>query len=548
MSNMTIIILAGFMATGKTTVGRAVAASLGWDFVDTDDLIEQAAGRSISQIFDQEAEAGFRARERQAVALAAGRDHTVIALGGGTLLDPVNRQTVEAHGLLICLDADEGAILRRLASRRASRTRPLLAGVDAAARVHALLAARAPHYASLPLHVDTTGRTVKEIAAEVIDLWRRAAAGEEMPAAVPEEARVAVSVPGSEYQVRIGHGLLQQAGAWLAGLGLTGQAVIVTQPILGLLYGGRLRESLSAAGVPSAVVPMPDGEASKNLATVSTLYAEFFRLGLERSSTVVALGGGVVGDVAGFAAGTYLRGLPVVQVPTTLLAMVDSSVGGKTGVDLPGGKNLVGVFHQPRGVLCDPDVLATLPGSELRSGLAEVVKAAVIADADLFSLLEGAVRQAAPMPLAEIVRRSVAIKAMVVAADPREQGLRATLNLGHTIGHAVEQASGYRYRHGEAVSIGLVGAARLAASLGLCEEGLPGRVAQLLDGIGLPTSYIGVDPAIVEAGLAADKKRRAGKVCWILPIAIGEVVIRDDVPPDVVSAAIRGLANNPAEA
>jgi shikimate kinase / 3-dehydroquinate synthase len=547
MSNMTTItniVLAGFMATGKTTVGRAIAASLGWEFVDTDYLIQQTAGMPIPDIFAKESEAGFRARERQAVESAAARRQAVIALGGGALVDAVNRQAVEAHGLVICLDADEDAILQRLSSKAASRSRPLLAGEDRRASVRALLAARAPHYATLPLHVNTTGRTVNDIASEVESLWRRTSGSKAASTVDAAEARVEVRVPGSEYQVRIGHGLLAQAGAWLAALELTGQAAIVTQPVLGLLYGGRLRESLAAAGIRSAVIPMPDGEAAKNLATVSMLYDEFFRLGLERSSTVVALGGGVVGDVAGFAAGTYLRGLPVVQAPTTLLAMVDSSIGGKTGVDLPGGKNLVGVFHQPRGVLCDPAVLATLPQVELRCGLAEVVKAAVIADAELFSLLEDAVRQAAAWPLAEIVRRSVGIKAAVVAADPTEQGLRATLNLGHTIGHAVELASGYRYRHGEAVSIGLVGAARLAASLDLCGAEVPQRVVRLLEGIGLPTAYTGLDPAVVEAGLAADKKRRAGRLRWILPVAIGQVTIRDDVPPEATSAVIRGLATS----
>jgi shikimate kinase/3-dehydroquinate synthase len=536
------IVLAGFMATGKTTVGRVVAASLGWEFVDTDDLIQQAAGRSIPEIFAQETEAGFRARERHAVSLAAAGNQAVIALGGGALLDSANRQDLEAKGLVICLDADEGTILRRLHPTLASLTRPMLAGDDPMTRIRALLAARLPHYATLPLHVDTAGRPVEEIAAEVVSLWRRASASEVVAETDAGEARVAVQVPGSPYEVRIGAGLLRQAGAWLAGLGLTGQAAIVTQPVLARLYGGALQASLAASGIRCDVILMPDGEAAKNLATVSMLYDEFFRLGLERSSSVLALGGGVVGDVAGFAAGTYLRGLPVVQVPTSLLAMVDSSTGGKTGVDLPGGKNLVGVFLQPGGVLCDTNVLATLPEVELRCGLAEVVKSAVIAGEGLFSLLEDVIRRAAPWPLAEIVRRSVAIKAAVVAADPTELGLRATLNLGHTIGHAIEQASRYRYRHGEAVSMGLVGAARLAASLGLCGEDLPIRVARLLDGIGLPMAYTGLEPQVVEAGLAADKKRRAGRVRWILPIAIGQVVIREDVPQDMVSETIRGLA------
>ncbi len=536
---MTSIVLAGFMATGKSAVGRVVAEALGWDFVDTDDLIQEEAGRTIPEIFALESEAGFRARERAAVARAATSNQAVIALGGGALLDPVNRLVLEKSGLLICLDADEATILSRLGPEAAGQSRPLLAGGDAVARIRTLLAARLPHYAALPRHVNTSGRTVNEVTAEVISLWRQA--GKEGGAPEATEARIAVRVPSSPYDVRIGQGLLRQAGAWLRNLGLTGRAAIVTQPGLEPLYGRPLQASLAASGIPSELVLMPDGEAAKNLSTVAMLYDEFFRQGLERSSTVVALGGGVVGDVAGFTAGTYLRGLPVVQVPTTLLAMVDSSVGGKTGVDLPGGKNLVGVFHQPRGVLCDPDVLATLPLVELRCGLAEVVKSAIIADGDLFALLEGA-SAGGIWPLEEIVGRTIAVKASVVSADPTEQGVRATLNLGHTIGHAVEQASGYRYRHGEAVSIGLVGAARLAAALGLCSTGLPGRVERLLTGIGLPTAYAGLDPATVEAGLAADKKRRAGRIRWVLPASIGEVILRDDVPPDAVSAVIRDLA------
>jgi shikimate kinase/3-dehydroquinate synthase len=541
MTGLTNIVLAGFMATGKTTVGRAVAASLGWEFVDTDDAVERSAGKSIPEIFAQETEAGFRAREKEAVAQAAVRNHAIIAVGGGALLDPGNRYTLETGGMVICLDADEDAILQRLASARTSASRPLLAGDEAPSRVRALRLARATHYATLPLHVNTTGRTVGEIAAEVVGLWRHATAADP-PERQLGQSRVAVRIPGSPYEVCIGAGLLRQAGPWLAELGLAGHAAIVTQPALASLYGDLLQASLAAAGIQSTVVLMSDGEAAKDLATVSMLYDEFLRLGLERSSTVVALGGGVVGDVAGFAAGTYLRGLPVVQIPTSLLAMVDSSTGGKTGVDLPGGKNLVGVFHQPRGVLCDTDALATLPAVELRCGLAEVVKSAIIADEDLFALLEDTVRQAETWPLAEIVRRSVAIKAAVVAADPTEQGLRATLNLGHTIGHAVELASGYRYRHGEAVSIGLVGAARLAANLGLCEGELPGRVARLLEDIGLPTSYSCLDPEVVQAGLAADKKRRAGRLRWILPVAVGRVMMCDDAPSDAVSTVIRGLA------
>jgi 3-dehydroquinate synthase len=318
---------------------------------------------------------------------------------------------------------------------------------------------------------------------------------------------------------------------------MAGRAVIVTNPVVGQLYAELLGQGLGAAGYEWTVVEMPDGEVYKTLDTVARLYAEFLRLGLERSSTVLALGGGVVGDVAGFAAATFLRGLPLVHVPTTLLAMVDASIGGKTGVDLPGGKNLVGTFYQPKAVLCDPEVLATLPAVELRCGLAEAIKTALIASPALFALLEAG----EPWPLGAIVRGAAGVKAAIVSADPTEQGLRATLNLGHTIGHALEQASHFRYRHGEAVSIGLVGATRLAVRLGLCASEVAGRVEALLRRCGLPIRYAGVDQEQLLAALHVDKKRRGGRLRWILPVRIGEVIITDEVLQDAVREVITNL-------
>jgi len=537
------IVLAGFMGTGKSVVGRAVAQRLGWPFLDTDSLIEAALGLTVQEVFARYGEAFFRAQERQAVSRAATRRDVVIAVGGGALLAATNRAVLEASGQIICLDAAPETILARLPG---DGSRPLLAGGDPEAQVRSVLAARAAHYASLPYHVDTTGLSVAEVAERVLALASRTTADRGAPTAnrpsttgqMPSGTEtIPVPVPGAEYHIYLAPGLLSRAGRVLQDLGLGGRAVIVTNPVVGQLYAEVLGQGLEAAGLEWAVVEMPDGEVYKTLDTVARLYAEFLRLGLERSSTVLALGGGVVGDVAGFAAATFLRGLPLVHVPTTLLAMVDSSIGGKTGVDWPGGKNLVGTFYQPRAVLCDPEVLATLPAVELRCGLAEAIKTALIASPALFALLEAG----EPWPLADIVRGAAGVKAAIVSADPTEQGLRATLNLGHTIGHALEQASHFRYRHGEAVSIGLVGAARLAVRLGLGASEVAERVEALLRCSGLPIRYAGVDQEKLLAALNVDKKRRGGRLRWILPVRIGEVIITDEVPQDAVLEVVTNL-------
>lgn len=536
------IVLAGFMGTGKSVVGRAVAQRLGWPFLDTDSLVESALGVTVQEVFARYGEAFFRAQERQAVRHAATQRDVVIAVGGGALLEATNRAALEATGQIICLDAAPEAILARLPG---DSSRPLLAG-DPEARVRSVLAARAAHYASLPYHVDTTGLSVAEVAERVIALASRATADQGAPTAnrpsavsrVPSVAEtIPVPVPGAEYHIYLAPGLLSRAGRVLRDLGLAGRAVVVTNPVVGKLYAELLGQGLGAAGCEWTVVEMPDGESYKTMDTMASLYAEFLRLGLERSSTVLALGGGVVGDVAGFAAATFLRGLPLVHVPTTLLAMVDSSIGGKTGVDLPGGKNLVGMFYQPKAVLCDPEVLATLPAVELRCGLAEAVKTAVIANPALFALLEAG----EPWPLGDIVRGAAGVKAAIVSADPTEQGLRATLNLGHTIGHAIEQASHFRYRHGEAVSIGLVGATRLAVQLSFCAPEVAERVEVLLRRSGLPIRYAGVDQENLLAALHVDKKRRGGRLRWILPVRIGEVIITDEVPQDAVLEVVTNL-------
>jgi shikimate kinase/3-dehydroquinate synthase len=521
------IILTGFMGTGKTTAGQAVAERLGRWFVDMDAVIERRAGKPVSAIFRDEGEPAFRRLEAELCRELARERNLVIAAGGGALIDEENRKALAETGLLICLAAPVEAILARL---EGDTDRPLLAGSDRRARVEALLAQRAAAYAAMPHHIDTGGLTVEQTAEQVIRLARRAG---------PGPVRIPISYPGGSYQVLIAGGLLAELGPALVATGLRpGRCAVVSQPAVAAALAAQPVESLRAAGFAPALVEMPDGEMHKTLATAAGLYDAFVAAGLDRRSPVIALGGGVVGDVAGFAAATYLRGVPFVQAPTSLLAMVDASVGGKTGVDLPQGKNLVGAFKQPALVAIDPEALKTLPSDEFRSGLAEVVKQGMIGDPGLFEAMEGR----GLLPLDQIVARAVRVKATVVQEDPLEQGRRAVLNLGHTFGHAFETLSGYGLRHGEAVAVGLVGATRLAARLGLCDPALASRIETLLDRLGLPIRAPGYAPEQVLAAMSVDKKRVAGRLRFILPRAVGDVDLFDDVPEQQVLAVLAELA------
>ncbi|MHB8626745.1 MAG: 3-dehydroquinate synthase [Aggregatilineales bacterium] len=339
-----------------------------------------------------------------------------------------------------------------------------------------------------------------------------------------------VPTPGGEYQVYVGTGLLSQLHGLLAQHKLTGQTVMVTNDTLAPLHGQALADSLGAQ-----LITIPDGETHKTLDTVRTLYDQFAATGLDRHSVVIALGGGVVGDMVGFAAATYLRGLSFVQAPTSLLAMVDASVGGKTGVNLPYGKNLVGVFKQPEFVVADIDLLRTLPEAERRSGLAEIIKHGFIGDP---SLLDPA--QFDPIT-PEYVARAIRVKIDIVTRDPFEQHDRAFLNLGHTFAHAIEAVSNYTWRHGEAVAVGLIGAARLSHLHELCGPELPVQVETAVRAAGLPTSYMGYSPSDLRAAMNTDKKRQNGHVRFVLMHGIGDLMLDDSVPDYLVLQTLESL-------
>ncbi|MEW8978712.1 MAG: 3-dehydroquinate synthase [Symbiobacterium sp.] len=350
-----------------------------------------------------------------------------------------------------------------------------------------------------------------------------------------------VELGEQRYPIYIGDGLLRELGRLVRSrLPEARRALLVTDANVAPLYGDLVRDVLEAAGIKTSRATVGAGEASKSLSHAFSLYTSCVKAELERSSAIVALGGGVVGDLAGFVAATYLRGIPFVQVPTTLLAQVDSAVGGKTGIDLPQGKNLVGAFHQPALVVADVGALRTLPRRELAAGMAEVVKYGVIRDEEFLKYVEvqvGNVLGHAPGVLEQIVERSCRIKAEVVAADPQEKGLRAILNFGHTVGHALEAASGYgAWLHGECVAVGMVAASAIARRSGILRDGeLQLRLERLLERLGLPTRLpAGLDPQSLEPFLRRDKKVRDGHINWVMPLRAGEVVVTSNVSSEAV--------------
>ena len=495
------------MGAGKTSAARAAAAALGDRAVDSDHVLEERLGTSIEDYFAAHGERAFREAEEATVAeLLEDPPSQVLSLGGGAVASERVRALL-GHHTVVLLQVDEDTAWRRAGGRRPlARDR---------ARFSALLAERAPLYESLADAVLTdSSRDVVRVAVPAL---------RGLSAAPPGTKLLWATSASAHYPVYVGDGLIGSGFDPVAGDGH-----LVTDEHVERLYA-------SAVAAVSRIAIAP-GEAAKTLATAETVLERLAESGLDHDGHVIALGGGVVGDLAGFCAAVYQRGVRVVQMPTTLVAQVDSAYGGKTGVDLPQGKNYVGAYHQPAAVLADPTTLATLPAEELAAGWAEVVKTALIAGGSLWRR----VRARAAEPDRDLVLACARTKLAVVAADERDAGARQTLNLGHTVGHAIETVTGYRrYRHGEAVGLGLLAALTLSAQPALREE-----VAELLGSRGLPTRLDPeVDPAAVVAATARDKKRRGGRVGFVLVEAPGDVRPGNPVSDDDLRAAVAELAS-----
>lgn len=356
---------------------------------------------------------------------------------------------------------------------------------------------------------------------------------------------VNVALAAQQYTIHISAGGLNQVGWLMRALALGTKALVITDENVGPIYADKLADSLRAAGFQPEILTVAPGESAKSLATADTVFTKAIDMGLDRKAPIVALGGGVVGDLAGFVAATYLRGVPFIQVPTTLLAQVDSSVGGKTAVNHVLGKNLIGAFYQPSLVVIDPEVLNSLPARELKAGLAEVIKYGVIADRLFFDYLRSNAEnllQREPGVLATVIEKCCRLKADVVRQDERETSLRMILNFGHTIGHAVEGAGGYsEYNHGEAVAIGMHAAALISKSLEMCEPAQVEALKALLVQMGLPLQAPDYQPEKLMRYLARDKKAVGGEINWVLMSGIGQVKITRDVPNPVVLAALAAI-------
>jgi shikimate kinase / 3-dehydroquinate synthase len=493
------LVFIGFMGAGKTTAARAAAAALGGRAVDSDSVLEERAGQRVEDYFASHGEGAFRELEEQIVCeLLAAPPGPVISLGGGAAGSARVREALAGH-VVVLLDVDPDTAWRRAGGRR-----PLARDRE---RFDALHAERLPLYEGLAdaILTDSSHEAVRR-AAPAIAALRGA----------PQGIRMVWARSGSrDYPVYVGDGALTGAPR-----PASGRAFLVTDETVAALHGPR-------AGEVAATLAIPPGESSKTWEQAGRVLRGLAAAGMQHGDHVLALGGGVVGDLAGFCAATYQRGMPVVQLPTTLVAQVDSAYGGKTGVDLPEGKNYAGAYHQPEAVIADPSVLATLPPAELAAGWAEVVKTALIAGGQLWER----VRRGEARVDAELVLACARTKLAVVAQDERDAGRRQVLNLGHTVGHAIETATGYtRYRHGEAVGLGMLAALTLSGRPALRAE-----VAALLATHGLPTE---LDPAVERAAvlsaLERDKKRRDGRVGFVLVEAPGDVrtgrpVQRDDL-------------------
>lgn len=548
------IFLTGFSGTGKSTVARLVADALGRRALDTDALIEEAAGKSIAKIFSHDGEVRFRQLERDALRRAAGQEQAVVATGGGAIIARDNRLAMADGGLVVCLDARPETIVERLhaGGDTPASERPLLAGEDPLARVAGLLAKRAHYYALADFTIATDGRTPEQIAQAVVeaarnaDIWyschsQRLLLPDERDAP-PSSEPVWVEAPSRRYAAHIGWGTLDRLGELLREAGLSGAAYIVSDTAVLPHHGSRALLSLREAGFQADAFAIPAGEASKNLEVAATVYDWLVSKHAERGHALVALGGGVVGDLTGFVASTYLRGMPFVQAPTSLLAIVDASIGGKVAVDHREGKNLIGQFYQPWLVVSDVSALKTLPHQMLVDGCAEAIKHALILDPKLLDDMEARaddLLHIEPAVTVDIVRRNVAIKAAIVAEDERDTGRRAILNYGHTIGHAIEAAAEYSITHGAADAIGMTAAAEIGRRLGVTPPQVVERQAAVLERYGLATRGPKLDAGRVLAALALDKKIADGIQRWVLLEDIGRAVQRDDVPVDLVRDVVR---------
>ncbi len=525
------IFFTGFMASGKSRTGRALAERLNRPYVDTDAVIVERAGKTISEIFEQDGEAKFREMERDVVAeFAKNETPHIISLGGGALTQPDNLKVIRENGTIIRLWAKPEVLSERIGRKN---TRPLLANLSDEERlekIKVMLKEREKNYANADFSVESSDEYTEDHVIErilyILNFWN-------------SHALDVFPSSGGRYPIFIGKNIIPESGVLLECLKLapSHEFLVCTDTNIAKVQSKMLGELRGQAG-RCPIFKFQAGERNKTLHNLNQLFSFMLHRGYTRKSCLLQFSGGVVGDMAGFGAATYQRGIPFIQFPTTLLSMVDSSVGGKVAVNHPEGKNMIGAFYQPKAVVCDLAVLDTLPETEYLAGLAEIVKYGVIYDEEFFRYMEANVEKIKAHDLdvlKHLIYRSCAIKAEVVGIDEKEAGLRAILNYGHTFGHAIEKLTHYeKFTHGIAVSLGMRVAARAAVLLGKISAENEARQNKLLDDLGFPKKY-DIDIEGAWDAMAVDKKAEKGKRVYILPTKIGAVEKVVNIDKDIIN-------------
>lgn len=521
----TNIILTGFMGTGKTTVGKKLAEQLGYDFVDTDHLIEERIGMAISEYFKVSGEEAFRQQEANLARELGDREGHVISTGGRFMLDPGNAEAVSKNGRVFCLVARPEEILKRVSQD--DHVRPLLQVDNPLESIVELLQQRKEGYGQFPQFV-TSAKDADAVANDLASINSGA-----------QDFRLAINVSTAKYEFIVGGGLLPFISQLT---GINGPTALITDTTVAPLYA-------QSCGDIDIKIAVPPGRQHKTLQTAQSIYEQLLAEGFDRTGTIIALGGTVISELAGFVAATYMRGVDLVQCPTSLLAMADTSIGGKTGIDLAQSKNLIGAFKQPKTVIADVATLVSLSPKAFSSGMAEIIKHSLLAGSDLLQRIETGKwkddKGFQQPPLAEmqsLVAQSIQVKINIIQEDPFDEGKRLLLNLGHTFANAIEQVSGHTISHGEAVAMGLVASTNLSASLGHCDRSLQERIEAVLSSADLPTRIPEeLDPLQLIEKMSGDKKKKGGKLRYVLLKDIGDVFITDDVPESAVLETLTKL-------
>ncbi|MGW8313730.1 MAG: 3-dehydroquinate synthase [Desulfuromonadales bacterium] len=519
------IILTGFMGTGKTTVGRLMAEQLNYEFIDTDQYIEEQIGCTIAEFFREKGEAAFRQMEADLAQSLAHRTGLVISTGGRMMLDPNNAAALSKTGRVFCLVATPEEILQRVSND--GNVRPLLQVPNPLEHIVELMQQREKGYKRFS-QLETSAKLPVAIASDLAEFVQG-----------KRDLRLEISAPSIDYEFIVGSGILPFVTSLAK---IDGPVAIITDESVAPLYA-------QSCGVIDTVIVVPPGRQHKTLATAQSVCEQLLDADFDRSGTIIALGGTVISELAGFVAATYMRGVDCVQCPTSLLAMVDTSIGGKAGVDLPQGKNLIGAFKQPKTVIADVATLQSLPPRAFASGMAEVIKHSLIADSDLLQKIEtgnwiraaGELQQQAS-ELQALVAQAIQVKINIIQEDPYEQGRRAVLNFGHTFANAIERLSRHEVRHGEAVAMGMVAATQLSSALGFCAADLQQRLESVLLASGLPIRIpAALHPEQLFQAMSSDKKKKAGKLRFVLIRGIGDVFVTDQIPEHAILTSLSAL-------